>query len=270
MSKNKQSQGRYDWTLNAVKALMPMVRNKECISRRRAIKLVNPATEWERRELEKLRARANKVIANENIDILHYTVFGCASDHPSMKGVTAEFMKNLPAAEASFNPTTPPALPAEPVQAIKIECVSQEEAYRREPKDGLAYSNSDGMFVCIEGKFHHMGNLSGPLGGPDPRAVAVRAMSEAELLAAHLGCELTMVGTLENIKDLPKGARIGDFCMYGNKLLAWNGKEWIFGTTPFNPVPKTAVNLKVNHDNPAAAQPKLTWFERVKRAIGFK
>lgn len=360
MTKGTVSNSRQKWALDVVKTLKPFIDREEQISRRVAIKAVNPKEEWQRRQLEKMRIQANKIIRRENCDVLIYTVWGMTLHHPSMKGELESFDNAIKVQMADFqypdgllkvqgiysSPTVvnaivshirhtiepgymwmirpdmakpdnthfmfvetdtyvlipvtkgvvatkgerysnddvylatvnvlpapivaPPALPAEPDQAIKIEHVSQEEAYRREPKDGLAYSNNDGMFVCIEGKFRHMGDLSGSLGGPDPRAGEGRAMSEAELLAEHLGCKLNMVGVLENIKDLPKGGRIGDFCMYGNKLLAWNGKEWIFGTSPFNPVPKTAANLKVNHVSPAVAQPKLTWFERVKRAIGFK
>lgn len=355
MTKGTVSNSRQKWALDVVKTLKPFIDREEQISRRVAIKAVGPKEEWQRRQLEKMRIQANKIIRRENCDVLIYTVWGMTLHHPSMKGELESFDNAIKLQMADFQypdgllkvqgiysspavvnaivshirhtiepgymwmirpdmtkpdnthfmfvetdtyvliPVTkgvvatkgerysnddvylatvnvssapivaPPALPDEPNQAIKIECVSQEEAYRREPKDGLAYSNSDGMFVSIEGKFHHMGDLSGSLGGPDPRAGEGRAMSEAEVLAAHLDCKLTMLGVLENINQLPAVYPKGDFYMHGSNIIVSDGKQWIFGKAPYHPVPKAVASAPS-----VTAEPKLTWFERVKRAIGFK
>lgn len=364
MSKGTVSNSRQKWALDVVKTLKPFIEREEQISRRAAIKAVNPKEEWQRRQLEKMRMQANKIIRRENCDVLIYTVWGMTLHHPSMKGELESFDNAIKLQMADFqypdgklkiqglhdNPASvmrivnqirhtiepgyvwvirpdelkpddmhfmfietdtyvlvpvtkgvvatqgerysnddiylatvtissapvvaPPALPVEPDQAIKLEFVSQEEACRREPKDGLAYSNSDGMFVCIEGKFHHMGDLGGPLGGPDPRAIESRPMpdddvlcqpTETDHLTAYLGCKLTVLGTLESIKRLPPVSKKGDCYLYDLNIIVSDGTQWIFGQAPYHPVPKAVV-----YESPVTEEPKLTWFERVKRAIGFK
>lgn len=153
----KKSGGRYKWTLETVSKLKPMVSAKEHISRRVAIKLVQPTTEWERRELEKLRSRANKVIRGENIDILHYTVFGVTTWHPSMKGVMQEFDKNLAALTTADNTET--ILPCKPdLGGTELIIHTKEYALEKDKVIGDAYLERDYMLMVWTGeKFEEMG-----------------------------------------------------------------------------------------------------------------
>lgn len=225
----KKSGGRYNWTLNTVDKLKPMVYAKEHISRRAAIKLIQPTTEWERRELDKLRARANKVIRGENIDILHYTIFGVTTRHPSMKGVMEDFDKNLKEEEAKA------AL--SPDQQLFV----YDKAYAlvKEKVNGDCYVDDDGTAkVWYEGMFINCGVCH-------PAAV----LNQGKPIP-----QLTFIKNVQGIGDLPDSARVGD--MYGilngnprdaERYMLWENGHWI--EIQQNPDTlthiKSAVNIKL-------------------------
>lgn len=213
----KKSGGRYKWTLETVSKLKPMVSAKEHISRRVAIKLVQPTTEWERRELEKLRSRANKVIRGENIDILHYTVFGVTTWHPSMKGVMQEFDKNLAALTAADN--TEAILPCK-TDLGGPELIIHTKGYALE-KDkviGDAYLERDYMLMVWTGeKFEKMGVCD------------ISPVSHTKPLY-----QLTFIKNLPTIHDLPESGKDGE--MYGimngntrdaDRYMMWDKTAWV-------------------------------------------
>lgn len=213
----KKSGGRYKWTLETVSKLKPMVSAKEHISRRVAIKLVQPTTEWERRELEKLRSRANKVIRGENIDILHYTVFGVTTWHPSMKGVMQEFDKNLAALTNADN--TEVNLPARFTVPAGPELIIHDKEYalNKDKVIGDAYLEPGSVLMVWTGEaFEEMGVCEmTPIGRTEPFY------------------QLNFIKNLSTTSDLPASGNSGD--MYGimngntrdpDRYMVWDRTAW--------------------------------------------
>lgn len=213
----KKSGGRYNWTLNTVNKLKPMVHAKEHISRRAAIKLIQPTTEWERRELDKIRARANKVIRGENIDILHYTIFGVTTRHPSMKGVMEDFDNNLAALTSADN--TPVNLPFKPdLNGGELIIHTKEYALNKDKVLGDSYLESDHTLMVWTGeKFEEMGVCD------------VSPTSRTKPLY-----QLTFIKNLPTIHDLPDSGKDGE--MYGimngntrdaDRYMMWDKTAWV-------------------------------------------
>lgn len=209
----KKSGGRYKWTLETVNKLKPMVYAEEHISRRAAIKLVQPTTEWERRELEKLRSRANKVIRGENIDILHYTVFDVTTRHPSMKGVMQDFDKNLAALTEAEN------LPCKPdLKGVELIIHAKEYALNKDKVLGDAYLEPDHMLMVWTGKkFEEIGTCD------------IAPIDRTEPLY-----QLTFIKNLPTIHDLPDSGKDGE--MYGimngntrdaDRYMMWDKTAWV-------------------------------------------
>lgn len=95
--KNKQA-----WCLHTVALLKPYVKRKEHITRTTASRLIKPITDWQRRELDKLRKQANQIIRGENVSALTYGVFGMTLEHPEMQSVKNTFDKALDGYGAPF------------------------------------------------------------------------------------------------------------------------------------------------------------------------
>ena len=278
----KKSQGRHRWTLDAVALLKPFVANEQHISRRVAIKLVSPETEWERRELEKLRSRANKVIRGENIDILHYTVFDATLNHPSMREHTATFMRELATLEA-----TPAPYSARMCgvcfteQQLPDDAVPGDLYYITLDKGGDSYQMIRTSHDTWERVLLNIRELDGSTARgytPYNRFAALNVIYHGDI---------RVKGMLVTPAYLPEACNVQGDVYFFREPAQVKGVCWIDGAfididPPHAVIPTevyrarevlptvTLAERHLSSISVSVKQPRRSWWRRVKQAVGFK
>lgn len=230
------SKVRREWTRRVIAALTPLVQKGEYLSRRGAIKLIEPSSDWQRRELERIRLRGNAVARGEESDPLWYSHFGVSLQSPLLRdtGIEQLVTETTPSPEVHHR-----SLPGLAVCGVVNElsdiyakiCVEGHFA-THQPVEGEMYLLKDGgvIYVVSDGFVVTGKDLMAPdnIRGTLYSFMGVEqgpcVLTIAEPLYAPSYHDLTI---LPEEEVMQKTRVVGD--CYVNRLkriMVWDGTDW--------------------------------------------